>query len=79
MDKKIVERFIDLGYIWLMLGLRAWSLMIGIGVLHSEWTHKLPTMGYGTALVAIAFIGTTLGRLPSLKEEIAITNWIKKK
>lgn len=29
----------------------AWTLMITIGVVHGEWLHTLPTIGYGSAVV----------------------------
>jgi len=32
-----------------------WQLMLGVGIIHAEWIHGLPTIGYwlATALVAL--------------------------
>lgn len=61
-----------LGLIPLFFGswlLSAWSAMIIVGILHSDWWSLLPTMGYGTAMavtflpVLFTFINTILKEL----------------
>lgn len=40
--------FVALFAAWIVT---AWTLMVGVGVVHAEWLPQLPTIGFGTALL----------------------------
>ncbi|MDH2424829.1 hypothetical protein [Sphaerisporangium sp. TRM90804] len=42
---------------WLLSG---WALMLLVGVLHHQWWPVIPTMSYGTALLASLLLTITL-------------------
>jgi hypothetical protein len=45
-----------IGVMYLVLA--AWVFMLLIGYIHGEWITKLPTIGYGHAVVVMALTGS---------------------
>lgn len=44
-----------------MVVLESWLLMLIVGIVHLNWWHLVPTMGFNTALVLAALTSPLLG------------------